>query len=341
MNILITGTAGFIGFHLAKRLLAMGHTVVGYDSVNDYYSVDLKYARLQETGIAREAVAYGRPVISTTLPRYTFIQGDLADRTLLPQVFAQTAFDCVVNLAAQAGVRYSLENPFAYVDSNLTGFVNVLECARHHHIGHLLYASSSSVYGGNDQVPFTEDQAVDNPVSLYAATKKADELMASCYAHLYGLPATGLRFFTVYGPWGRPDMALFLFADAITHHRPIHVFNNGQMVRDFTYIDDIVEGMVRLLDTPPAPQPNGRRHNVYNIGCSHPVNLLDFIHTLEDALGQPAVMQMEPMQPGDVTRTYASTQKLEAAVGYKPQTTVKEGVGRFVEWYRKTYLTFA
>ena len=328
MKILVTGAAGFIGFHVVKRLLERGDEVVGLDNINDYYDVNLKYARLAETGITREDIEPGNPVQGERYPLYRFVRMNLEDRERLPELFAR-----VINLAAQAGMRYSLENPFAYVDSNLVGFVNVLECCRHHGIQHLVYASSSSVYGLNDKVPFSEEDRVVDPVSLYAATKKANELMASCYSRLYGIPATGLRFFTVYGPWGRPDMAPMLFAKAIMNGEPIKVFNKGDLSRDFTYIDDIVEGVLRVLDK--VPEGNGdRRHEVYNIGCSSPVKLMDFIECLENALGKKAEKTYLPMQPGDVYRTYADTSKLEREVGYQPSVTLEEGVGEFVRWWQ-------
>ncbi len=313
MKVLVTGAAGFIGFHLTRRLLGRGDIVVGIDNLNDYYPVALKRARLAEIG---------------DNPHFRFIGMDIADRQALPELFAEESFDAAVNLAAQAGVRYSIENPWAYVDSNLVGFVNVLECCRHYPVKHLVYASSSSVYGGNDKTPFSEEDKVDSPVSLYAATKKSDELMASCYCNLYGIKATGLRFFTVYGPWGRPDMSPMLFASAISAGRPIKVFNNGDMMRDFTYVDDIVEGVVRVLDK--APQT----HEVYNIGCSSPVRLMDFIGEIENALGRPAEKTMLPMQPGDVYQTYADTSKLERDFGYRPGVTLHEGIARFIEWYK-------
>ncbi len=313
MKVLVTGAAGFIGFHLTRRLLGRGDSVVGIDNLNDYYPVALKRARLAEIG---------------DNPRFRFVGMDIADRHSLPALFAEEKFDAAVNLAAQAGVRYSIENPWAYVDSNLVGFVNVLECCRHYPVGHLVYASSSSVYGGNDKTPFSEEDKVDSPVSLYAATKKSNELMASCYCGLYGIRATGLRFFTVYGPWGRPDMSPMLFASAISEGRPIKVFNNGDMMRDFTYVDDIVEGVVRVLDR--APQ----KHEVYNIGCSNPVRLMDFIGEMESALGRPAEKIMLPMQPGDVYQTYADTSKLERDFGYRPGVTLHEGIARFIEWYK-------
>jgi len=311
MKVLVTGAAGFIGFHLVQRLLGRGDEVVGLDNLNAYYPVVLKEARLAQIDSER----------------FRFVRMDLADREALPALFAAERFDAVVNLAAQAGVRYSVENPWAYVDSNVVGFLNILECCRHYPVRHLVYASSSSVYGGNEKTPFSEEDRVDNPVSLYAATKKADELMAGCYCHLYGLKATGLRFFTVYGPWGRPDMSPMLFASAILAGKPIKVFNHGDMLRDFTYIDDIVEGVVRVLDRVPD------RHEVFNIGCSSPVKLMDFISEMERALGREADKVMLPMQPGDVYRTYADTGKLERELGYKPSVKLREGIGRFVDWY--------
>lgn len=311
MKVLVTGAAGFIGFHLVQRLLGRGDEVVGLDNLSDYYSVALKEARLAQV----------------RSDRFRFVRMDLADREALPALFAAERFDAVVNLAAQAGVRYSVENPWAYVDSNVVGFLNILECCRHYPVRHLVYASSSSVYGGNEKTPFSEEDRVDDPVSLYAATKKSDELMAGCYAHLYGLKVTGLRLFTVYGPWGRPDMSPMLFASAILAGRPVKVFNHGDMLRDFTYVDDIVEGMVRVLDRVP------QKHEVFNIGCSNPVRLMDFISELERALGREAEKIMLPMQPGDVYQTYADTTKLERELGYKPGVMLREGVDRFVAWY--------
>ena len=327
MKILVTGMAGFIGHNLAAHLVRDGHEVTGIDSLNDYYDVALKYGRLADLGFDGRDYAEGEEHASSKYPSLHFIRMHLESREMLPALFASHRFDAAVNLAAQAGVRYSLENPFAYVDSNVVGFVNLLECCRHYPVGHLVYASSSSVYGGNEKVPFSEDDKVDNPVSLYAATKKADELMASCYNKLYGIPATGLRFFTVYGPWGRPDMSPMLFARAISAGEPIKVFNNGDMMRDFTYIDDIVEGVVRVIDRAPA------RHEVYNIGCSNPVKLMDFISEIENALGRRAEKIMLPMQPGDVYQTYADTSKLERDFGYRPGVTLHEGIGKFIEWY--------
>lgn len=313
MKVLVTGAAGFIGFHLSRRLLDRGDEVVGIDNLNDYYPVVLKEARLAEL---------------SPYEKFRFIRMDISDREALPALFGEEKFDCVVNLAAQAGVRYSIENPWAYVDSNLVGFVNILECCRHFPVGHLVYASSSSVYGGNEKTPFSEEDKVDSHVSLYAATKKADELMAACYSKLYGIPATGLRFFTVYGPWGRPDMSPVLFASAIMEGRPIKVFNNGDMMRDFTYIDDIIEGVVRVMDKAPSGS------EVYNIGCSRPVRLMDFISEIETACGRPAEKIMMPMQPGDVYQTYADTSKLERDFGYRPGVTLHEGISKFIDWYK-------
>lgn len=348
MKILVTGTAGFIGFYLAKRLLEDGHEVVGLDSINDYYDVRLKYGRLRETGIEESAVEYGKEVRSGKYPGYRFVKLDLTDGERLDALLGRERFDVVVNLAAQAGVRYSLENPRAYVDSNVVGFLNVLEGCRHHGVGHLVYASSSSVYGLNANVPFKEDSSIAHPVSLYAATKKGNELMAHVYSHLFGIPTTGLRFFTVYGPWGRPDMSPHLFTSAILEGRPIKVFNHGDMLRDFTYIDDIIEGVVRVIHhvsepdgTWRAEEPNPASscvpYRVYNIGNSSPVKLLDFIEALERACGKEAVKEYLPMQPGDVFQTNADVTRLERDMGYKPSMPLEEGVRRFVEWYRVYY----
>lgn len=328
MKILITGAAGFIGYHLAARLLREGEEVVGYDSLNNYYDVRLKYARLAELGIRQ--VKEGEAASSDRYASFRFVKGDLSNRELLPRLFADEQFDLVINLAAQAGVRYSLENPMAYVESNLVGFVNLLECCRHYGVKHLVYASSSSVYGGNTKTPFSEEDRVDNPVSLYAATKKSNELLASCYSHLYHIPATGLRFFTVYGPWGRPDMAPMLFTKAILAGDKIKVFNEGNLSRDFTYIDDIVEGIVRIMHRPPQ---GVHPHEIYNIGGGCPTRLLDFIQALEERLGRTAEKEFLPMQAGDVYTTYADTTKLQEAVGYRPTTTLREGIHHFVEWY--------
>lgn len=320
MHILLTGAAGFIGMHTALRLLARGDTVLGIDNLNNYYDVALKRARLA-------------PLLAQA--GFRFEQVDIADRPAMASLFAGQRFDAVVHLAAQAGVRYSITHPNAYLDSNLSGFGHVLEGCRAQKLGHLVYASSSSVYGGNTKMPFEETDAVDHPVSLYAATKKANELMAHTYSHLYGLPTTGLRFFTVYGPWGRPDMAYFSFTKAVLEGRPIQVFNHGQMKRDFTYIDDIVEGVLRVLDKPATPEGAGAAPwRIFNIGNHDPVPLLDFIACIETALGREAVKQFLPMQDGDVPATYASTAALRAWVGFAPSTPLADGLHRFVAWYR-------
>lgn len=348
MKILISGTAGFIGFHLVNRLIARGDHVIGLDSINDYYDTGLKYARLEYAGIPRGALQYGQLVSSSKHPNYRFIQLNLEDREALHRLFEQEQFDAVVNLAAQAGVRYSLVNPQAYIDSNIIGFLNILEGCRHYGVKHLAYASSSSVYGLNEKMPFSTHDNVDHPISLYAASKKSNELMAHTYSHLFGLPTTGLRFFTVYGPWGRPDMALFLFTKAILENKPIQVFNEGRMIRDFTYIDDIVEGVVRVIDHTPAgnpgwsgmqPDPASSRapYKVYNIGNQNPVQLLDFIAAIEKKLGRRAVMELLPMQPGDVAATSADVSDLAEELGYHPATPVETGIDRFVEWYIEYY----
>ncbi|MEO1854902.1 MULTISPECIES: NAD-dependent epimerase [Chromohalobacter] len=328
MNILITGMAGFIGHAVAKRLAAEGHDIVGIDNLNDYYDVSLKQARLDDLA---------------GWPNVRFECLDLADRAGMERLFADTRFERVIHLAAQAGVRYSLDNPHVYAQSNLVGHLNVLEGCRHQQVPHLIYASSSSVYGQNAQVPFSTADAVDHPISLYAATKKANELMTHSYSHLYGIPATGLRFFTVYGPWGRPDMAMFKFTRAILADEPLPVFNHGDLSRDFTYIDDIVEGVVRIMQAIPEADPDspGARPDqstapfaLYNIGHGSPVALMDFVHALERATGRTARCDFKPMQPGDVPRTWADTDALFEKVGYRPQVGVDEGVTRFVEWYR-------
>ncbi|MFS2225624.1 NAD-dependent epimerase [Pantoea sp. B65] len=333
MKYLVTGAAGFIGFHVSQRLLSAGHQVVGIDNLNDYYDVNLKTARLD---------------LLKSHPEFLFVACDLADRQGMAQLFASQGFERVIHLAAQAGVRYSIENPHVYADANLVGHLNVLEGCRHHSIGHLLYASSSSVYGLNRKMPFSTEDSVDHPVSLYAATKKANELMSHTYSHLYGIPTTGLRFFTVYGPWGRPDMALFKFTRAIIAGESIDVYNHGQMRRDFTYIDDIVEAIIRIQDIVPAKDPawtvetgsaasSSAPYRVYNIGNSQPVTLMAYIEALESALGMKARKNMLPMQPGDVLETSADTQPLYAVTGFKPHTTVEEGIKRFVAWYRAFY----
>ncbi|TYR36851.1 NAD-dependent epimerase [Sphingobacterium phlebotomi] len=333
-KVLVTGAAGFIGFHLSKTLVDQGVEVVGLDNINDYYDINLKYARLAELGVKQEeAESWKQEAKSSKYPNFRFVRLNLEDREALPELFEREKFDAVVNLAAQAGVRYSLENPMAYVDSNVVGFVNILECCRHHQIGHLVYASSSSVYGENGKVPFSEDDRVDYPVSLYAATKKANELMAHTYSHLYKIPTSGLRFFTVYGPWGRPDMAPILFASAITEDRPIKVFNNGDMSRDFTYIDDIVQGIIITLNNPPVKEKEQPLYQVFNIGNGSPVLLMEFIETLEQNLGKVAEKNMLPMQPGDVPRTWADTKHLNA-LGYQSATPIQEGVKRFVKWFK-------
>lgn len=331
MKILVTGAAGFIGSHLVQQLVQRGDEVVGLDSMNTYYDVTLKHRRLQISGIDVRGMIPNRMVQSTLFANYRFVQMQLEDRTAIQTLFAEEKFDKVCHLAAQAGVRYSIENPYAYIDSNINGFIHILEGCRHYPVTHLVYASSSSVYGMNSKVPFSEDDRVDEPVSLYAATKKSNELMVHTYRYLYHIPITGLRFFTVYGPWGRPDMAPMLFADAILHHKPIKVFNNGNLSRDFTYISDIVEGVMKVIDRPPSQDAQA---GIYNIGCGHPVALMDFIHTLEQALGQKACLEMYPMQPGDVYQTYADTTRLERDFGYKPQVRIEEGISKMVEWVK-------
>ncbi len=349
MKILVTGTAGFIGFHLAQRLLERGDEVVGLDNINDYYDQRVKYGRLEQTGIeGGAAIEYGKPVQSSKYENYRFVKLNLEDRSAIDELFEKEKFDKVCNLAAQAGVRYSLTNPHAYVDSNIVGFVNILEACRHNDVKHLAYASSSSVYGLNETMPFSTHDNVDHPISLYAASKKSNELMAHTYSHLYGLPTTGLRFFTVYGPWGRPDMALFLFTKAIIENRPIDVFNYGEMLRDFTYVDDIVEGVIRVIDHPPKgnpewsgkhPDPGSSKapYKIYNIGNNNPVKLLDFIEAIEKALGKKAEKNMLPIQPGDVPATYADVTDLVEDLGYKPATPIQEGIDNFVAWYKEFY----
>ncbi|MEO2022867.1 MAG: NAD-dependent epimerase [Pirellulaceae bacterium] len=332
--ILVTGAAGFIGCEVALKLLERGDKVVGLDNLNDYYDVSLKEARL------KRLTSHGK--------RFTFIKAALEDRTAIEDIFGCHKIDRVINLAGQVGVRYSLENPQSYIDSNIVGYLNILEACRHNKVGHLVYASSSSVYGANENMPFSEDDNVDHPVSLYAASKKANELMAHSYSHLYALPTTGLRFFTVYGPWGRPDMALFLFTRAILAGEPIRLFNHGQHTRDFTYIDDIVEAVVKVLDQPAAPDTrwNGVSPNpassrapwrVYNIGSNTPVNLYEYVETLEKALGTKAECELLPHQPGDVLDTYANVERLVSDFGYKPKTSIEEGILKFTTWYRDYY----
>lgn len=321
-KILITGAAGFIGFHLSKTLLNQNYSIVGYDNLNDYYDVRLKQDRLAQL------LAY---------ENFTFIEGDLADKEMLEVQFKSQSFDVVINLAAQAGVRYSIENPEAYIQSNIIGFFNILECCRHYPVKHLVYASSSSVYGANKKIPFSTEDKVDQPVSLYAATKKSNELLAYSYSKLYGIPATGLRFFTVYGPYGRPDMAYFSFTKAIIENQLIKIFNHGDMYRDFTYIDDIVEGIIKLMPHIPAPDENNARYKVYNIGNNQPEKLMGFVQTLEVCIGKEAKKEFCPMQPGDVYQTYADVTDLMKDVGFKPSTSIQEGLTHFVDWYQFYY----
>ena len=348
MKILVTGAAGFIGSYVCKYLLSRGDEVVGLDNINSYYDINLKYGRLLTLGIEENAVNWYLFVESNVYEKFRFIRMNLEDKQAMQMLFANERFDKVVNLAAQAGVRYSIENPYAYVESNIDGFLNVLEGCRHYRVKHLIYASSSSVYGLNGKVPFSENDSVALPVSLYAATKKSNELMAHTYSHLYAIPTTGLRFFTVYGPWGRPDMSPFLFASAILNNRPIKVFNNGDMLRDFTYIDDIVEGVLRVIDHVPEPNLNWNDQNpepssskapykIYNIGNSHPVKLMDFIEAIEKAIGHPADKIYFPMQPGDVYQTNADTTALERELGFKPNKSIIEGVRNTIDWYRSFY----
>lgn len=348
MKFLVTGTAGFIGFHLASQLLERGDEVVGLDSINDYYDITLKYERLRQNGIDKSAITYNAMVKSSTKANHSFIQLELSDKINLNDLFAREQFDVVVNLAAQAGVRYSITNPEVYVDSNIVGFSNILECSRHNNVKHLVYASSSSVYGLNEAVPFSTSQNVDHPMSLYAASKKSNELMAHVYSHLFNLPTTGLRFFTVYGPWGRPDMALFIFTKSILSGTPIPVFNHGNMVRDFTYVDDIVKGVIKVIENPPVenkswdpknpdPSTSNAPYKLYNIGNNSPVTLLDFINAIEQELGIEAKKDFLPIQAGDVPATYADVSDLVANVNYKPDTTIKEGIKQFISWYKSYY----
>ena len=335
-KILVTGAAGFIGYHLCEALIKQGHRVIGLDNINDYYDVTLKYARLQELGIKKEAATVFTEISQSTQhgSNMQFIRLNLEDREELPKLFKTFNFDMVCNLAAQGGVRYSIENPEAYIDSNVTGFLNILECCRHHRVKRLVYASSSSVYGNSDHTPFRETTNVDTPISLYAATKKSNELMAHTYSHLYNIETIGLRFFTVYGPWGRPDMAMFLFTDAIINDIPIKVFNNGNLSRDFTYIDDITQGVVNTLL---KDSKNDSLYKLYNIGNGRPVQLLDFIVSLEKVLDIAAIKNMLPMQAGDVHQTFADTSSLKNDYNYKPQITVDKGIQAFVLWYKGFY----
>lgn len=320
--VLVTGAAGFIGFHVSQALLERGCVVIGYDNCNDYYNVSLKEGRLG---------------VLSDYPEFTFIKGDLADKEALDSVFTTYAPTIVLHLGAQAGVRYSIDNPYAYLQSNLVGFLNILEACRNFKTGHLVYASSSSVYGMNEKVPFSTSDNVDSPVSLYAATKKSNELMAHCYTHLYGFPSTGLRFFTVYGPWGRPDMAYFSFTNKIVKGEPIKIFNNGDMWRDFTYIDDVVAGILNILPNPPVPTAHGDRYKVYNIGNNKPEQIMNYFAALEKALGMTAEKEFLPMQPGDVYQTYADVDDLMRDFDFKPSTPIEVGLQKFVDWYRMYY----
>jgi UDP-glucuronate 4-epimerase len=348
LKILISGTAGFIGYHLAKRLLAEGYSVFGLDNINDYYDINVKYGRLRHIGIDPDIIEYGKTIQSKVHKCYSFVKLNLEDKENIDKLFKVERFDAVCNLAAQAGVRYSLTNPDVYINSNIVGFMNILESCRHNNVSNLVYASSSSVYGKNEEYPFSIHHNVDHPVSLYAASKKANELMAHCYSHLYNIPTTGLRFFTVYGPWGRPDMALFLFTKAIIEGQKIDVFNNGLMRRDFTYIDDIVEGVVRVIKNPAKPNPEWTGKNpdpgtssapyrVYNIGSSKPVLLMDFIRTIESYLGKEAEKNYLPLQPGDVPASHADVKDLMKDFGYCPQTSIETGIKKFLEWYIDFY----
>ena len=345
MKILITGTAGFIGFHLANKLIARGDEVVGLDCINDYYDPNVKYGRLGYAGIDQKDIEYNKLTQSSKADNYRFIKLQLEDKENLDSLFELERFDAVCNLAAQAGVRYSIENPMAYINANIIGFINILESCRHHGVENLSYASSSSVYGLNESYPFSTSDNVDHPMSLYAATKKSNELMAHTYSHLYGISTTGLRFFTVYGPWGRPDMALFLFTKAALEERSIDVFNHGEMLRDFTYVDDIVEGVTRIIDNPaqpnldwsgtqPDPSTSSAPYKIYNIGNNDPVKLMDFITAIENALGKKIQKNMMPLQAGDVPATYANVDDLVQNLDYKPSTPVQKGIDNFVAWYR-------
>lgn len=336
MKLLLTGTAGFIGYSLTKKLIESNPNIqiVGLDNINDYYELSLKYGRLADLGFDKSDIVYGKKIVSSLSKNSSFIQLKLEDKAGIDRLFAEEKFDIVCNLAAQAGVRYSIENPYAYIESNIVGFINILEACRHNPVQHLVYASSSSVYGMNDKVPFSEEDKVDSPVSLYAASKKSNELMAHAYSNLYKIPATGLRFFTVYGPWGRPDMAPFLFTKAIVNNEPIKIFNNGNMLRDFTYIDDIVDGVIKTLTHIPQTEIP---YKIYNIGNSKPIKLMDFISEIEQALNKEAQKVFMAMQPGDVYQTYADTSNLENDVNFKPDTPIKEGVKSFVDWYISFY----
>ncbi|HRZ80265.1 MAG TPA: NAD-dependent epimerase [bacterium] len=348
MKVLVTGTAGFIGYHAAKKLIERGDDVTGLDVINDYYDISLKYSRLMHSGIEKDSIEYGKKIESRKHPNYSFIKLDLKDKKGLDDLCKAEKFDIICNLAAQAGVRYSLTNPEAYIDSNIVGFLNILEASRYNGVKHLVYASSSSVYGANESLPFSTSDNVDHPISLYAASKKSNELMAHVYSHLFNIPSTGLRFFTVYGPWGRPDMALFIFTKAILENRPVDIFNYGNMLRDFTYVDDITEGVIRVIDSPPAgnklwdgkdPNPSSSRspYKIYNIGNNAPVKLMDFVEAIEEKLGKKAVKNMLPLQAGDVPETFADVHDLIEDMHYKPSTDIKTGISRFIDWYLDYY----
>lgn len=336
MKILVTGAAGFIGFHLCKKLLNEGHEVVGLDNINNYYSQDLKLARLAELGLNRSSgLEYNQKFKSEIHRKFSFVKMNIEDRENLPLLFKAEKFDIICNMAAQAGVRYSLENPETYIDSNLVGFANVLECCRNNLIRHLVYASSSSVYGQNKKIPFATEDRVDEPISLYAATKRSNELMAYTYSHLYGMKVTGLRFFTVYGPWGRPDMAMFLFTNAISNGEILKVFNEGNLERDFTFIDDIVDGIIAVVQN--NSENSNSKYNLYNIGNSKPINLLNFIEEIEKQVGLKAIKKLMPMQPGDVKKTWADSDPLMKDFGYAPKIQIEEGVERYLDWFRSYY----
>jgi UDP-glucuronate 4-epimerase len=348
MKILVTGSAGFIGFHLTAALLNSGHDVVGLDNINDYYDPKLKYARLEEQGIVQSSIDWNKEIRSSKSPHFTFVRMNLEDKEPLMALCKKEVFHTIVNLAAQAGVRYSIQNPDAYVQSNIVGFLNILEASRHFAVKHLVYASSSSVYGLNETMPFSVHHNVDHPVSLYAASKKANELMAHTYSHLYNIPTTGLRFFTVYGPWGRPDMAYFIFADAITNNKPIKVFNHGKMKRDFTYIDDIVQGITGVISAPaestsswsgkkPDPSRSSAPYRIFNIGNNTPVELMSFIKEIEKNIGKDAVMEMMDIQDGDVPATWADIDSLSQHCNYQPTTSIQTGIKNFADWYKTYY----
>jgi len=334
MKVLVTGAAGFIGFYLVEKLAFMGHSITGIDNINDYYDVNIKYARLSRSGIEKDAIQYGKQVKSSSLPDYVFVKLDLTDNETLTSLFAREKFDCVCNMAAQAGVRYSLKNPRTYIDSNITGFFNILEACKAYNIKNLVYASSSSVYGMNEKTPFSVNDAADHPVSLYAATKRANELMAYTYSHLFKINSTGLRFFTVYGPWGRPDMAYYKFALSIINNKPVEIYNNGDMLRDFTYIDDIIEGIIAAINN-----ISGKEYVIYNLGNNKPEKLTDFIEIIENYLGRKAEKSYLGMQPGDVPVTMADIEITKKELGWQPKTSIKDGLKKFTDWlleYNKT-----